>query len=75
MASTNRGTPTTLTRAIKNGIEDYGKDREGETEAHVVEHIRKNVADFIRNGIGPAHLVNENDEVADAIDKFISKLM
>lgn len=69
-----QGTPQTLTKAIENGIEAYETDRQGETQAQCVEHIRRHVADFFRNGIAPTVLVNEDSEVDKHLKAFERKL-
>lgn len=70
-----QGTPKTLTEAINNGVEAFEKDRRASTQEECIEHIRKHIADFVRNGISPAVLANENKDVSKAIDVFINRLV
>lgn len=74
MRKTNRGTPQTLTKANSNGVEDYQDDQRSETIEKCIEHIRVNVADFIRNSLGPIYLADLPPEAEKLLKSLVDRL-
>lgn len=68
-----QGTPSTLTKAIKNGLEDFEKNKY-QSHAELVEILRQHVEEFIRNKLSLISFVTDDREVLKGIDRIVNTL-
>ena len=68
------GTPTKLSKAISNAIDDYNSDVKANTEGHLKNFLKLHIADFIRNKLSPIRLADNLEGVDKYVEKFVNSL-
>lgn len=68
-----RGTPKSLTEAIGNGIDDFNTSNMTD-RSELVEIIRENVEEFIRNKLSNITMASEDPAVLRGVEKIVKSL-
>lgn len=71
----SQGTPSTLSDAIINGLNEFQMSFEDEShKAEFVNDLKLHIGDYIRNQLGTITILNENPEVQKQVDRFVKSL-
>lgn len=67
------GTPSTLKKAIENGIDEFNTT-DLSSHSELVEVVREHVEEFIRNKLNIITFSTDDEQVLKAVSKFVDSL-